>query len=40
MNQIKQIEKLNQELMWIMLNKGRVHGKNTHLAWDYEFEII
>ena len=29
---MKQIEKLNQELMRIMLNKGGVHGKNTHLT--------
>ena len=29
-----------KELMWILLNKGRVHGKkNTHLALDYEFRV-
>ena len=25
--------------MWILLNKGRVHGKNTLLALDYEFRV-
>ena len=25
--------------MWILLNKGRVHGKNTHLALDHEFRV-
>ena len=25
--------------MWILLNKGRVHEKNTHLALDYEFRV-
>ena len=25
--------------MWILLNQGRVHGKNTHLALDCEFKV-
>ena len=25
--------------MWILLNKERVHGENTHLALDYEFRV-
>ena len=26
--------------MQILLNKERIHGKNTQLTYDYEFEII
>ena len=26
--------------MWIPLNKGKVHGKNTHLALDYEIRVF
>ena len=25
--------------MWILLNKERVYGKDTHLALDYEFRV-
>ena len=28
-----------KRLMWILLNKERVHGKNTHLVLDYEFRV-
>ena len=38
---IKQIKYKNyiKKLIRILLNKERVHGKNTHLALDYEFRV-
>ena len=34
------LKKLYQELMWIILSKEGVYGKNTHLTKDHKSEVI
>ena len=38
-NKYNEYKNYVKKLMWIILNKWRVHGKNTHLALDCEFRV-